>query len=229
MPKVSFDYNLEKDVWNIVRILSNASLLSDKTRDWRLEGIPDKVIAQARRVSPEVLQKLVTDFVQTWHDANPAFADHKIQQVSRDWDRINDGYFKRLGNILNIHIPDTNIYTGFLTLGRSCPFDAKEGWFMVRLQDNYYLNTTAHELMHIELQRVYGSKVRAWGLSPEKFHDLQEALTVLLNEEMGDLLPDKDYGYPEQATLRQEIVGLWKNKKDFLALLETVTSRLKSG
>ncbi len=53
-------------------------------------------------------------------------------------------------------------------------------------------------------------------LGAEKYNELKEALTVLLNVECRDLLPSGiiDRGYPQHQELRQRILELWSKDRN---------------
>jgi hypothetical protein len=67
-------------------------------------------------------------------------------------------------------------------------------------------------------------------LGKQKYNDLKEALTVLLNEECGDLMPEGVYdgGYSQHQKLRKEIVRLWNERKDVHKVWNQLGSRASS-
>lgn len=136
-----------------------------------------------------------------------------------DWNKIEDKSFKKLENILDIKIPESNTYIGYLTSAGSCPFNAKERWFMARTADEKIDTVTAHEIMHIEFIKAYGFYCQKLGLSSKQFDGFRESITVLLNEEMSDILTMSDYGYIEHQKYRKKIVDLWQKSKDFKNLI----------
>ena len=143
------------------------------------------------------------------------------------WAKINDEYFERIEKILKIRIPDTESYRGLITHTHSCPFYHKGRWFMVRRNDLNIDAIAAHELMHIIFLLNYEEQMFAAGLDQKQLGDLREALTVLLNEEMGNLLSREDVGYLEHAELRNKITTEWRKHKDFHILLEKMVKIIK--
>jgi hypothetical protein len=53
------------------------------------------------------------------------------------------------------------------------------------------------------------------GLSKEKYNDIKESLTVILNSDFADLMEGAiDEGYPQHQEMRSEIMKLWSESKD---------------
>jgi hypothetical protein len=72
-----------------------------------------------------------------------------------------------------------------------------------------------HELWHFYTWYKFGEDEQE-RLGMEKYNDIKEALTVLLNVECEHLLPEgvTDYGYPQHQELRKEILSLWQENPD---------------
>jgi hypothetical protein len=72
-----------------------------------------------------------------------------------------------------------------------------------------------HELWHFYTWQVFG---REWEnkLGKQKYNEIKEALTVLLNVECKNLLPEgiTDNGYPQHKELREKIVVEWEKDKN---------------
>ena len=61
-------------------------------------------------------------------------------------------------------------------------------------------------------------------LGKQKYNDLKESLTVLLNSECKDLFGKKSYdgGYPQHKALREKITQLWIKEKDMEKLWDNL-------
>jgi hypothetical protein len=72
-----------------------------------------------------------------------------------------------------------------------------------------------HELWHFYTWYGLGSDQEE-KLGKEKYNEIKEALTVLLNVVCKDLLPERviDSGYPQHQELRQQIVEFWNKDRD---------------
>jgi hypothetical protein len=81
-----------------------------------------------------------------------------------------------------------------------------------------------HELWHFYTWYGLGENQEE-ELGKEKFNDLKEALTVLLNVECKDLMPEGviDVGYPQHQEIREEILKYWANDKNINSLWNFLT------
>lgn len=221
MPKVKFEYDISKDKWNILRVINNPPTFEPDNLERPLGNLLRSFVGEVRsETNPDKKDKIVSDFLKSNYDNSKDSINDKIKKFSQDWEKNNEEYFKRLEVVLNIKIPLETIYTAYLTSAGSCPFNAGDRWFMVRLADEKIDATAAHELMHIEFIRTYGFYCRdVLKLNSKEFGEFQEASTFLLNEEMSDLLSRPDYGYKEHQEIRNRLSLEWRKNKDFNKLL----------
>ena len=228
MPYVKFKYDAFEDGENILRVLTTSPQYDIENAARSLKGL-DSILIEKVQTEKDYLikQQLIAEHLSKYIPNNQKLISTKIQSFQEAWDKINEIYFQRLAKLLNIQIPKNNIYTAYLTQGGSCPFNVSERWFMVRLADEKVDVIAAHEIMHIEFIRAYGLYCKNKELPSEQFGILKEGLTVLLNEEMGDILSRLDYGYPEHQDLRNKILTLWRKNKNFKDLLEKMIRFLK--
>jgi hypothetical protein len=71
-----------------------------------------------------------------------------------------------------------------------------------------------HELWHFYTWYKFGREVEQ-KIGKERYNDIKEALTVLLNIECSDLMADEiDRGYPQHQDLRSKIADVWSKSKD---------------
>ena len=102
--------------------------------------------------------------------------------------------------------------TAYLTINNRCPYRIKENWFFVSAVFDKPANIAMHELWHFYTWLKFGEQQDK--IDKEKYNEIKESLTVLLNEECGHLMNGEDDGYPQHKELRKTIVNLWKEKKD---------------
>lgn len=228
MPSIEFKYDEEKDSWNVLRVFTEAPSFDVDDVDYRFAGLPKQLIETLNN-TPDIEQKkeLIDNYTKNFALENKNFIDQKIKSFSATWEKVNDDYFNRLEKILNIKINSQLIYLAYLTTAGSCPYDAGKRFFMVRFKDEKVDTVAAHEIMHIEFIRAYGIYCRDLGLLPKQFADIKEALTVLLNKEMSDLLSRPDYGYKEHQELREQILAIWRRNKDIKNLILEIRPLLK--
>jgi hypothetical protein len=72
-----------------------------------------------------------------------------------------------------------------------------------------------HELWHFYTWYGLGADQEE-KIGKQKYNDLKEALTVLLNVECEDLLPEGviDTGYPQHQEIREKILQYWEKEKN---------------
>ena len=82
-----------------------------------------------------------------------------------------------------------------------------------------------HELWHFYTWYGLGTDQER-KLGRQKYNDLKESLTVLLNVECNDLMPAgiQDNGYPQHQELRAMILDFWAHEKSIIKLWDYLIS-----
>lgn len=226
MPKVEFKYNLFRDALNITRVLTEPMVYGVKNKQRALRGIPESLVSEFQAETDQFKRQiLIIDHLFPFLTEKSDFVKDKIEIFSENWNPINDIYFQRLEKILNVKIPENSIYSAYITNTGSCPYDASQNWFMVTMMDKKVDVIVAHEIMHIEFHHAYtygAIRNKNKNITMKQYGDFKESLTVLLNEEMSDILSNPDKGYPEHQDLREQISKLWRENKDFNYILKNV-------
>ena len=80
-----------------------------------------------------------------------------------------------------------------------------------------------HELWHFYTWYSLGIDQEE-KLGKQKYNNIKEALTVLLNVECKDLMLEGAYdsGYPQHKELRDKIIELWEKEKNISKLWEQI-------
>jgi hypothetical protein len=156
-------------------------------------------------------------------DENVLIKDY-IEKYQKDWDEISEEYQRRAEKIFGVSIPENVI--AYLTINNRCPYNIGENYFFIRFPSLSIRKTVMHELWHF--YTWYGSGVyQEEKLGLEKYNNLKEALTVILNIECKDLMPEggEDIGYPQHKELRNEIVEIWNVEKDINKLWKSLIKK----
>ena len=221
MSHVRFEYNIEKDTWNVLRVINELPINDEDDLERPFGNLPKDFVIQAKKINNEAEKDtFVTNFLENKYKENKNDINEKIKLFSEKWTLINDIYFKNLKHILQIDIPEDLEYTGYLTSAGSCPFHVSKNWFMIQIAKSEADIVAAHEMLHIEFRKKYSLYCRdELKLTPKEFGDFEESSTFLLNEEMGNLFSRPDYGYKEHQKLRSLLKEEWKKHKDFKELL----------
>ncbi len=134
-----------------------------------------------------------------------------------EWENVSGEYQKRAEAIFGVTLP-TNV-SGFLTINQRCPYRIKDNYFYISVPNASPNRIVLHELWHFYTWYGLGENEQD-RLGKERYNDLKESLTVLLNIECPDLLGAGvvDAGYPQHQELRAEITAFWENNTDIKAL-----------
>jgi len=210
MKKINFTYNRQKDIW----CLLNKGKSSNNSQS-----------------ATKVYQELVSRYGDTPTDEETSeFIDKYIidkeidilgliEKFEQDWSGIEERFHKIAESVFDKILPE-NI-TAYLTINTRCPYSIEGNYFFVSISNTSALRTIMHELWHFYTWQKFGSDIED-SIGKQKYNDIKEGLTVLLNIECKDLLPEGviDIGYPQHKELRKEIVSLWNKNKSVDEILE---------
>jgi hypothetical protein len=153
----------------------------------------------------------VREFVRFHIKDNDLNIEEVKASLQRNWDMISMDFEKRTEKVFGVSIAD-NI-TAYLTITGRFPYSIEKKYFYVSAKKSNANATAMHELWHFYTWHKFGDTINQIG--PEKFNDIKEALTILLNIEYPDLLNGEiDNGYPQHQELRKLISDTWSKTKD---------------
>ncbi len=136
-----------------------------------------------------------------------------------NWRKIEAMFFKRASKIFDCKLSDT--ITVYLTHNERCTYNLKERYFFVRIGSASANVTIMHELLHFFTYEAFGAKLLAQEDSREKYNDIKEALTELLNTEFKDLMDGQvDRGYAQHQDLRLRVREYWGWDKNMGRLIQ---------
>lgn len=212
--RLTFTYDKEKDIW----CLLNKGKSSNNSQS------PTKVYEQLVAAAGEnPTPKQTSEFIDRYLAENNIDLDARIRELENSWAKLADEYQTRAEQIFGTTLSaDITVY---LTINNRCPYDITNNSFFVSLSNESPTRTIMHELWHFYTWYGLGAG-ELEKLGNEKYNDLKESLTVLLNIECKDLLPEgvEDIGYPQHAELRKRIVELWSEEKDIRKVWETASN-----
>ena len=204
--KPTFVYEKEKDVWCLLNKGKSSTHSQNPTKQY--EQLVEKYGASP---SPES----VGDFIDNYLSDKDVSIEKYLNLYQKDWDTVAKEYHSRAEEIFGIKIP-TEI-KAYLTINGRCPYSIEESYFFVTVPTYDYIarKTAMHELWHFYTWYGLGAE-QVQKLGIEKYGELKEALTVLLNVECKDLLPERveDTGYPQHKELREKILKFWETDKN---------------
>lgn len=133
-----------------------------------------------------------------------------VQDFTSQWKPIEREATERLKRIFQTEWDPGNV-TGYLTLSTRCPYNFAKRYYFVSVCSKQLspIATSLHELIHFYTYQLIEPLFIEEGV-PNLFQDFKEALSVLLNLELKDLLDREDEGYPQHHQLREEITEKWQ-------------------
>ena len=211
--RVTFEYNIEKDIWCLLN--KGKSSINSPT--------PTKVYGNLIKVfGDNPNEKETRLFIEKFISDNNINTKEIVEKYQKNWDCISNEFQIIAEKIFGISL-DKEV-KAFLTINDRCPYNIKENSFFVTMPNDLYLRKVVmHELWHFYTWYKFGI---VWEdkIGKEKYNEIKESLTVLLNIEYRNLLPESiiDIGYPQHEELRKKITNLWKETKD----INTVWNKL---
>ncbi len=211
--KVTFAYDKEKDIWCLLNKGKSSSNSQTST----------KVYEQYLAAFGESLnEETASSFIDIYLAEKGIDIKEHVLKYQREWDKVSEEFEKKATAIFGVSLPCD--VTAFLTINNRNPYSIKDNSFFVSVP-GYVRKTVMHELWHFYTWYGFGEGEEE-RLGKQKYNDLKESLTVLLNLECGDLLPQGilDNGYPQHQELREQIVQFWNKDRSMNNLWKYLTT-----
>ncbi len=208
--KLNFTYHKEKDVW----------CLLNKGKSSINSPFPTLAYTQLILSFGDNPSELNTGiFIDQYIQENEYNVSEYIKDCQKDFNFISKEYQQIAEKVFNVSL-DSEI-TVYLTVNNRCPYSIEQNWFFVSISKKIPTVTMMHELWHFYTWYKFGV---TWEekIGKQKYNEIKEALTVLLNIECKDLLPEgvTDMGYPQHAELREKILLWWSQNPDIEDIFE---------
>jgi len=201
--KVNFLYDEQKDI---------ECLLSKGSGSNNSPGQKTKTYEALLAFTDDVNNtEKVREFVRLHIKENNLNLEEAAVSLQRNWDMISKDFGKRAEKVFGLSIADD--ITAYLTIPVRFPYNIEKKYFYVSAKKSNVNATAMHELWHFYTWHKFRDTIDQIG--PEKFNDIKEALTVLLNIECLDLLKgEADKGYPQHQELRKLISDTWSKTRE---------------
>ncbi len=230
MPKVNFDYNINKDAWSWVLIAKDKGLWG---LNWKNEvaHIPEDLLSKILKYSFSRAVKITGEYIRnnSKRRYKELIIKKEINSLEKSWRYVEKEYFEALAGITQKPIFSKN-FGCFWTTGFMCPYNQKEKWFMVSLWHSTpsSITTICHEILHLQFLYYYEDLLKKKGLKNNQIEDLKESLTFLLNEpEFDEIVLVQDGGYPEHNELRKKLKSIWQKERNFEKFLDKAIAVVK--
>lgn len=212
--QVNFTYDKSKDIWCLLNKGKSSNNSQNPTKQY--EQLVDKY-----GENPTV--ENVADFVDEYIAKNNIDIQKHVVDFQRDWENISADFQKRAEAIFDVSLPSD--VTAYLTINSRCPYNIQDNFFYVSIQSTQAVKTAMHELWHFYTWYGLGTNQEE-KFGKQKYNDLKEALTVLLNIECVDFLPEgiTDTGYPQHQEIREKILEYWEKDRNIKNLWNYLTN-----
>lgn len=199
---LKFEYNKDKDIW----------CLLNKGKSSINSQLPTKTYEKLIEFAGENPNEVKTsEFIEIYLKENNLDILNFIENTKKDFEKISGEFINRAEDIFGLNL-EKEIKV-FVTINERCPYNTKENWFLVSVSKENPVSTIVHELWHFYTWEKFGDEYLN-KIGSEKYNIIKESITVILNLEFGDMLPEKDFGYPNHQELREKISLWWQEKKD---------------
>jgi hypothetical protein len=228
MVKIEFKIDKEDDI-NIWYKFINDSLKYNRYGLNRLRHISNDLLAKLKDKPEEEQKAIISKYIEKYYTKeylNKFFVKSK-NKINKNKEEI----IKRLERIHNKTLPVNKILIKYETF-TCCPYiyKGKNGDFFglyfakFVLDRNIECKIFSHELMHLFFHHYFEDYCLDKGLAKKEAMDIKEAVTVILNVELKDIIEEEDFGYPDHVELRKNILKEWKKHKDFKKMLEIIVN-----
>lgn len=214
---IKFTYSKEKDIWCLLNKGKKSSNSPHATKVYQL--LEEQC---GENPTTEATSKFIDDYLAE----NNVSLEEYIQKYLADWSLVSEEYHRRARAIFDVTLP-SNV-TAYLTVNNRNPYSISDNLFYVSVPRDSIRKTIMHELWHFYTWYGLGTGQEEM-LGKQKYNDIKESLTVLLNEECSDLLPKgvSDDGYLQHQELRNEIITLWREQKDVAKIWNELAGRFE--
>lgn len=200
---IQFKYDENRDI---------DCLLSKGPGSMNQPGSKTKTYLALEMFTPDIKNReKVREFVRKYISENKIGPEENCVSMKKDWDQIGRQFEDRAEKIFGVSIPNTII--AYLTITGRYPYNIKENFFYVSTNPINIRWTVMHEVWHFYTWNKFGEK-EIGRLGSQKYNDLKEALTVILNHECAPIMQIIDPGYPQHQDLRKLIADTWLRTKD---------------
>ncbi len=222
LPVVDFVYDRDMDVRCLFRNGPGGQFSPQPTQTYK------KFVEQ---FGSQPTSESASEFIGNYFVENKIDVSARIEEYKTESQEIMSNFQKTAEKVFGIKIPEGT--KAYLTISTRCPYNIEENWFYATIASpDRVISISMHELWHFYTWYKFGKKQYETGeVDNQKYGDIKEALTVLLNSECLNLLPqgERDHGYPQHKQLRERIVELWKQNPDIEFVWSAIWAELQQA
>lgn len=166
-----------------------------------------------------------------YSEENKSNRDDILSFYQSSWGEVENIYINKMEEIHKNKFPYKIIYGILSTSPRGWGFNLKgeNPWFACpNDRSDRFLKIAMHEIMHVFFIEYFREEYKIkFNLNDNQLWDIQESLTVLLNIELSNILPEPDLGYPQHKKLREEVTQVWLETRNIDDVLDSLCKNLK--
>lgn len=210
--QIIFKYDLQKDIENFLK--SSSAVNSKKpTKLQRLH---------MEKYGTEPQAENAGSFIAEYQQSNQINIGQRLENIEEDWRIVERQIIERMEKLFGMKYPDD--ITVYLSSNSRCTYNIADNYFFVHIESTHSNGTIAHELLHFYTWLALHTDLEQKGISAERYNEIKESLTELLNIEFVGLLGDyHDDGYSQHADMRKQVRDLWLAHHDLNKVLENLS------
>lgn len=221
LPLVDFAYDKQKDVACLLALGRGSQFSSHPTKEY-------KQLTTQYGENPTTEEASL--FVEKYLLENKIDTSAFIEKCKNESGELMDNFKKTAEQVFGVKIPEGT--KAYLTINGRYPYNIEENFFYTAISNPVrVINISMHELWHFYTWYKFGKIQKESGRNDwKKYEDVKESLTVLLNPDLLNLLPEgqKDNGYLQHKELREKVVELWKQNPDIEFVWNTIWKEMES-
>ena len=163
------------------------------------------------------LNKFINEYIAN----NKINIAQDLEIIENKWNQVNKLFWLRAEKIFKTKLPNKQII-GYLTTNNICGYNIRDNCFFITLMSTSSNLIIMHELWHFFTWYSFGKNFKKNNIiSKEKYYDIKESLTEILNLEFKDLLGGQiDKGYFPHQKIREKVKKLWIKHKNIKKVVD---------
>jgi len=216
---INFEYNIEKDIENFIIVakvkkIKNSSLFLEEKRFLKYK-------MYFKKYGPIINKDKLNEFINEYIKKNKINPAQKLKIIENKWMQISKIFWPRAEKIFKTKLPNKQII-GYLTIHNICGYNIRDNYFFITLTSTCSNLIIMHELWHFFTWYSFGKSFKENNvISKERYYDIKESLTEILNLEFKDLLGNQiDKGYFPHQKIREKVKKSWVKHKNIKKVVD---------
>lgn len=203
--KLNFIYSEKKDVWCLLNKGRNSNNNPNPTESF---------LKLTEKYGTNPSEDDVKHFIKEYLEELKIDKDEFIDKIRNQFKEVSEKFISIAEKVFEVNSKKYNL-TVYPTINNRCPYSIEDNLFFISFVGESQIRTIFHELWHFYTWYRFDDE---WidKIGPQKYNHIKESLTVLINIECNDLLPEgiEDKGYIKHQELRERIKEWWLNNRD---------------